>query len=246
MTTLLSNDHFQIIQQNQTTFSIEFPIYSETIIQSITKSRILLGTTITNDFHTLIFKASTVKTLPQFKQQLSIANGKATLPIALAAKLAADLGSQLKYMITIFNMTIFGFSPENIIVIDDSKFIYLSSEYLTEINKRNSTIMLCFPIDFKTIFTAPELFQIKEIPSFIHFKVSYYSYGLLLLYALIEDKYFYDNYVRGKENKKEKVPLRNEKIHEYLQSLSIKETKLFWFIERCLVLEPESRSILFL
>jgi hypothetical protein len=241
MTTIIYNDNYQIIQQKHNIFSINFSIYSESIIQSITKTRLILGTTITNDFQTIIFNANSIKTLPEFKAYLFHINGKSHLPISLVAKLASDIGIQLSYLIQKYNITIIGFNPENIIVIDDSKFIYISSDYFTEINEHNNMCMVSFPIDFNSIFASPELFEIKDIPSFIYYKACYFSYGCLLLYTLLEDNKFYEIYVKESNSL-----LRYQKINEYLNNLSIKNSKLFCLIERCLVLEPENRSILFI
>ena len=240
MTTIISNDNFQIIQQNRNTFSIQFPIYNEPIIQSITKNNIIIGTTVDTDFKILNFKATSVKTLVEFKKDLFFKNGKNHLPIDLAAKLASDLGGQLKYLIEKYNMTIIGIDPENIIVVDESKFMYLSSEYLTEINENNSTCMVSFPILFNNGFFSPELLDLKEIPSFVHYKTSYFSFGCLMLYALIDDTIFnkfYNMYIKEKNL---------QQIENCLNSLSIRGTNLFYFIERSLVLEPKDRSILFL
>jgi hypothetical protein len=37
-----------------------------------------------------------------------------------------------------------------------------------------------------------------------------------------------------------------DKIVEYLKDHTIKDTKLYWLISRCLVEDPEKRSILYL
>jgi len=240
MTTVISNDNFQITQLNHNTFSIQFYIYNEPIIQSIIKNNIIIGTTVDTNFQILNFKATSVKTLKEFKKELFIKNGKNYLPIALAAKLSTHLGSQLKYLINNYSMTIIGIDPKNIIVIDECKFIYLSSEYLTEINENNETCMVSFPIMFDNVLFAPELLNLKEIPSFVHYKSSYFSFGCLLLYALIDDTIFnkfYNTYVKEKDL---------QQIENCLNSLSIRKTNFFYFIERCLVLEPKNRVMLFI
>ena len=241
MASIISKDDFQIIQQKNNTFSIQFSSYnSELIIKSITKTRILLGTTSTDNFKTLIFKASSVKSLQQFKEELFQMTGSHSLPPNLAAKLAADLSRQLFYLIEHYHVTIIGVVPENVIVVDDTKFIYLSGEYLAEIDKNNDTVMICFPVEPVAFYTAPELLQVTELPSYVNYKTSYFSFGCLLLYALLENNEFYNEYI------KEIDTLRHKVIIEYLNRLSIRGTKLYWFIKRCLVIEPENRSILFI
>jgi len=240
MTSIISKDDFKIIQQEKNTFAIQFPTYSEALIRSITKTRILLGTTSTDNFQTLIFKASTVKSLKQFKEEQFYITGSHSLPPNLAAKLAADLGRQLSYLIEHYSMTIIGFIAENVIVVDETKFIYLSGEYLAEIDKNNDTVMICFPVEPLAFYAAPELLEARELPLYVNYKTSYFSFGCLLLYALMENNEFYNEYI------KETDTLRHKVIMDYVNRLSIRGTKLYWFIERCLVIEPENRSILFI
>jgi serine/threonine protein kinase len=241
MTLIISKDNFQIIQEKNNTFTIQFSTYnSEAIIHSITKNRIILGATATDNFQTLIFKASSIKSLEQFKEEQFQTTGSHSLPPNLAAKLAADLGRQISYLIGRYNITIIGLAPENIIVVDETKFLYLSGEYMAEINQNNDTVMICFPVDPLAFYVAPELLQVTELPSYVNYKTSYFSFGCLLLYALMENNEFYTEYI------KETDTLRHKVIMEYLNRLSIRGTKLYWFIERCLVVEPENRSILFI
>lgn len=241
MTSIISKDDFQIIQEENNTFAIQFSNYnSEAIIKSITKTRIILGATATDNFQTLILKASSVKSLQQFKEELFRITGSHSLPPNLAAKLAADLGRQILYLLEQYYMTIIGVDCENVIVINETNFIYLSCEYLEKIDKNNGTIMVCFPVEPFTFYVAPELLNVTELPSYVNYKTSYFSFGCLLLYALLENNEFYNEYI------KENDTLRHKKIIEYLNRLSIRGTKLYWFIERCLVIEPENRSILFI
>ena len=210
------------------------------IINSIRKTRILLGTTVTDNFQTLIFKASSIKSLQQFKEEQFQTTGSYSLPPNLAAKLAADLGRQISHLINQYNVNIIGFASENVIVVDDTKFIYLSGEYLAKIDPNNDTSMISFPLDPLEIYVAPELLQVTELPSYVNYKTGYFSFGCLLLYALLENNKFYNEYVKKTDT------LRHKVIMEYLNRLSIRGTKLYWFIERCLVVEPENRSILFI
>ena len=238
---IISKDDFKIIQEENNTFAIQFSNYnSEAIIKSITKTRIILGATATDNFQTLIFKASSVKSLQQFKEELFQITGSHSLPPNLVAKLAADLGRQFSYLIGQYGMTIIGIAPENIIVINETNFIYLSCEYLEKIDQNNDTFMICFPVEPSAFYAAPELLNVTELPSYVNYKTSYFSFGCLLLYALLENNEFYNEYI------KETNTLRHKKIIEYLNRLSISGTKLYWFIERCLVIEPENRSIFFI
>jgi hypothetical protein len=243
MTKIFLKDNFKIIERENHIFSIQFPIHSEQIIKSIIKPRILLGATSTNEFQTLIFKAVSVKSFQIFKEELFKSTGSHSLPANLAAKLAIDLGRQIQYLITEYNQTILGVNPENLFVVDDNIFIYLSSEYLTEISPNSETMMVCYPIKPTYFFCAPEILTITEIPVNIHYKTSYFSVGILLLYALMNTKSyeFYEEYIQEEFEHSRKV----KNICGHLNQIPIRQTKLSWFIERCLVEEAENRSIVF-
>jgi len=240
MTTIISNGNFQIIQNNNNKYTIKFSSYSESLIKSITKIGLILGATVTDDYKTLIFKAVTLKSLTQFKEEHNTVDGSSKLTINLVAKLAADLGRQLDYLLNTFNETIIGFNVENVYVVNDTDFIYLSNEFFREINVYNKTIMITYPISHSDFYMAPNLFAINILPYFVHYKTAYFSLGCLLLYALIGDNEFYEEYVN------ESAQLRHTKICGYLNKIPIKDTKLFGLIERCLVEEPENRSIVFI
>jgi serine/threonine protein kinase len=104
----------------------------------------------------------------------------------------------------------------------------LSNEYLKEIETYNNkeTIIVSSPFTPTDFFLSPELMTIKEIPSYIHYKTSYYSLGNLILYLFTED-----------EKTDEK---------EILANIHIRGTKLYWLLERMLEKNPKSRSILLL
>jgi serine/threonine protein kinase len=91
------------------------------------------------------------------------------------------------------------------------------------------------PFSTEDFFVSPELLEIKEIPSKIHFKTSYFSLGLLLIYMLLADDEFYTDYLKHKYS---------EKILESLNNHPVKNTRIFWLLSRCLVEDPKSRSII--
>ena len=239
MTTIISNDTFQIIQNNNK-FVINFSCYSESLIKSLTKSGLILGATVTDDYQTLMFKAVSLKQLYYFKEENDTIADSKSIPINLVAKMAADLGRQLDYLLKNYNETILGFNIENVFVINETDFIYLSSEFFREVNVYDKTIMITYPISTDDFYVAPNLLAINKLPYYAHYKTVYFSLGCLLLYALIGNNDFYEDYV------KETAQLRHPKICEYLNKLPIKDTKLFGLIERCLVEEPENRSIVFI
>lgn len=231
MTTIISKDDFNIIHnytKNPHIFKIHFNIYSEELINSITKTKIILGTTITNNYHTLIINATSVTTFADFQKEQHILNGTNKIPINIISKLILDLSSQLQYLILYTSKCFLGYHQENIIVIDNNKFIYLSNEYLKDIytstnesDSNNETLLVSFPFTHNDFFLSPELLAVTELPAKVHYKTSYYSLACLILSLITTD-----------------IDIRNIQ--------NIKNTKIFWLLERMLIKEPKNRSIILL
>ena len=239
MNIIIKNDNFYIgqDQSDNKSFSIFFDSYNEVLIKSILKTRIILGATTTEKYRSLTFKASSVLSFFDFQKELKRENKSLKLTYNLALKMTHNLVTQLNYLITQFSKTFLGFSPKNLIIIDKSKFVYLCDEFLLDIIKNGENgekILIKSPFTRDDFFLAPELLSIKEIPTFINYKVSYFSLGYLILYTLL-----------GDDSDSEDLP-EKDKISHRMSTLIIKNTKLYWLLERCLVEEPKNRSILFI
>ena len=241
MNVIIKNENFYIAQDktDNNSFTIFFDSYNEALIKSITKTRIILGATTTEKYRSLTFKASSVLSFFDFQKELKRENKSLKLTYNLALKMTHNLVTQLNYLITHFSKTFLGFSLKNLIVIDKSKFVYLCDEFLLDIIKNGENVekmLISFPFTCDDFFLAPELLSVKEIPSFVNYKVSYFSLGYLIMYCLLGD----DDFIYS-EDLKEK-----DTICHKMTTLSIKNTKLYWLLERCLVEEPRNRSILFI
>ena len=238
MNIIIKNDNFYI-GQDQTdnkSFTVFFDSYNEALIKSLLKTRIILGVTTTEKYRSLTFKATSVLTFFDFQKELERENKSLKLTYNLALKMTHNLVTQLNYLITHFSKTFLGFSPKNLIIIDKSKFVYLCDEFLLDIIKNGEKLLIKSPFTRDDFFFAPELLSVKEIPSFVNYKVSYFSLGYLILYTLLGDD--------GDSNSEE-LP-EKDKIANRMKTLIIKNTKLYWLLERCLVEEPKNRSILFI
>ena len=241
MNIIIKTDNFYIGQDqlDNQTFTIFFDSYNEALIKSLSKTRIILGATTTEKYRSLTFKATSVLTFFDFQKELERENKSLKLTYNLALKMTHNLVTQLNYLITQFSKTFLGFSPKNLIIIDKSKFIYLCDEFLLDIIKNGENgekILIKSPFTRDDFFLAPELLSIKEIPTFINYKVSYFSLGYLILYTLLGH-----DIDSVREDLQEK-----DKICHRMKTLIIKNTKLYWLLERCLVEEPKNRSILFI
>jgi hypothetical protein len=241
MTKIYANDYLNIIEERgKNIFTINFVYQNEVLINSLLKTRIILGGTSSEDYKILRFKAQTLKTFSQFKEDYKRKRGNSKISINDSLIILTNLSQQLDYIIKMYSKTFIGYNIENIIVINESQFIYLGCQYLSEIYDNEMTLISC-PFNQIELFPSPELLNINEIPSYIHYKSSYFSLGLFLLYILTNDDEKYNDYLKENQNF-----LRFAKIDEWLKTLHIKYTKLYFLLSRSLVEEPNSRNILFI
>jgi len=236
MTESYSNLQGCKIIQNANLFTIEFTYPSPVVCHSLVKTRILRGATISDDYKQVIFKPYSVQLYCQ-EMQAHKSN--------MAATLAASLGGQLKYMIDVLGHSFLGFNAENIIVIDGDRCAFLDCDLVCKINGDNETIMVNNLFTGCGFFVSPEL-KVKVLTKKVHYKTAYFSLGCLLLYTLLGKDIFdgiYQEYLLINNNS-----ANNNSAAIFLKHLDLspyKETKLYWLICRCLVEEPEKRSILF-
>jgi len=229
------NENVKITKDNNI-YQIEFKVSKYELINSLLKTRIIQGGSTDETYKRIYFKADEVKTFKQYKRDKKANTGKPVLSISELAKLIRCLVIQLNYLIEIEKQTILGYNPEDILVINDEKFAYIGSELISKIDEATSCVMITCPYSRKDFFFSPEMLIIKEIPSYIHFKTSYFSLGLLLIYAVLEED-FYTEYIND---------IKIENILNILNNHPIKNTKLYWLLSRCLVEEAKDRSIILL
>ncbi len=242
---IYSNDYLKIIEGKKSIFTIEFTYSNQIIINSLIKTRIIQGATATDNYKTIKFKAQSVMSLNQFQEEHNKENGTKKLSINIISQMIANLAMQLNYLISEESRTILGYALENIIVINHKKFAFLGSEFVSKIEENNN-IQISYPFTSSDFFISPELFKITTIPSYVHYKTAYFSLGCLVLYALSSDDNFYKEYLNVEKETNETNETKCKILIDHLNSLSIKNTKIYWLLLRCLVEEPENRSILFI
>jgi hypothetical protein len=197
MEEIYSNDSLKITQDknNKSIYKIEFNYPCPSLIRSLIRTHIIQGT-ITDDYLTLRFKAVSVVPFRIFQEQYKKERGLKMLSINLGANMLSSLTAQLSHLIKSEYKTIIGYSPENIIVINGKTFAFLDSELVADIDPvgKEMAIISC-PFNVTDFFASPEMLKIKELPSHVHYKTSYFSLGCLLLYALLEED-FYTEYLK--------------------------------------------------
>jgi serine/threonine protein kinase len=239
MSVIISKDNFKIIQIDKSTFNIVFDYTTPLLIKSLIKTKLIIGATISDDYKELRFKAHSVKSLQDFQQD----KFDKKLSVAEAAKLTETLSRQLQYLIDVESHTILGYAPENIIVINEKTFAYLGSELITKIEE-NEQVLISSPFSTTDFFVSPELLKIKNLPSYIHFKTSYFSLACLIISTLLSNDQFYFKYLQQQDEAT--VNPESSGLINCLNSHPIKHTKLYWLLSRCLGEEPERRSIIHL
>jgi len=230
MATILQTDH-TIIKHNKDIFTIEFKYTSYSLINSLLKTRLIQGGSTDEFYKTITFKADSIKTLNQYLKN----RGKKNLLIPEAAKAILQLGKQLEYLINMESKTLIGYNPNDIIVINDETFAFLNSELITEIDQDTELMTITWPFSTKDFFVSPELLTMKEIPSQIHFKSTYFSFACLIIYFLLGDDEFYTSYLNTKDS---------QEVLNGLNNHTIKGTKLYWFLSRCLTKSEKDRCLI--
>jgi hypothetical protein len=234
MSIFLTTSDFTILQdkRKETLFTI-IPITKDhdisiQLFRSLTKTKILQTATILDNGMSLIMKAHSIKTLDDYTRE--------KLSYSLSLKMVYYLSKQLSYLIDYESKSFYTYDPKNILVIDNKFFLYLSLDHLKEI--KNDNIHIYHPIKYPQYtqryrieninfglfeespsvnhYLSPELSNEKTIPIIIHYKTIFYSLGLLLI--------------------------------DFLSSSinSIKDTKLYYFIKRCLKHSPSERYLLYI
>jgi hypothetical protein len=232
---ILENENIKITSENSI-FKIEFKYGGYTLINSLIKTRIIQGGSTDETYKVIIFNAKSVKSLEQLINERKISQGIKKLLVSDIAKMIRCLSVQLNYLIECESHTIIGYNIKDIIVINDEKFAFLSSELVANIDSEGTEMAtITCPFSANEFFFSPEILKITEIPSKVHYKIAYFSLGILLVYMLLGDDEFYKDYLKQKHS---------EKIIESLNSHPVKDTRIYWLLSRCLVEEAKNRSII--
>jgi ATP-dependent exoDNAse (exonuclease V) beta subunit len=167
-----------------------------------------------------------------------------------------SLSKQLEYLHN-NNLAFYGFDLDDIIVINDTQFLFVNNKYIQTLDKER-TISFYGPFT-KPYFSSPELIDIKCLPARIDYQTSYYSLGALIVYYL----FGYNLQDLKRESQEEKVfesilHLYTSKTPTLSADLSVKcnsyhalekckgvNTKLYWFLKRCINDNPKKRILLY-
>jgi len=133
-------------------------------------------------------------------------------------KLIYDVGFTIKSLEQT-EKAILCFSLDDIIVIDKHIFFFVNTSKILPIIKQQITLKV--PIDIKSSFLTPGI-NWKGLPIKTHYKTGIYSFALMAMYAFTNSSYSPESL----------NPIFN--------------TKLYYFILRCLKDNPEERSFFYI
>jgi hypothetical protein len=235
MNIIILKENYKVTCIEKSLYKIEFNKQSNKIINSLLNTKIILGGFTEDDYKVIKFKAKSVKTLKEYQNDSKKINGKEIIIVSNIAKIIKSLVIQLNYLIKYEFSTIIGYNIEDIIVINDEKFAFLGNELIANIDIKTNMIMITYPYEKNEFFISPELKNIKELPSYINYKTSYYSLAIMLIYLLLGDNEFYNDYLYNNNS---------ENILNNLKNNSIKDTRIYWFLSRCLIEDVENRCLL--
>ena len=232
--TIIENEEYRIVQdtKRENLYTIEFFKQSKPLIKSIIKTRIMLPS---DDYKSLYINATSVETLEQYQTKLKKQKNTTKFSYNTVLNLIETLSRQLNYLINFEYKSFHAYNTENIIVINETIFVYLSNELL-DINPDKETIEITYPYpkNSNTFYISPELFNLDTIPSDVHYKTIYYSLSALAI-----------NQLQNQDNKNlDNKNLDNQDQNYILES--IKNTKLYFLLKRCLDEDINRRSIIFI
>ena len=160
-----------------------------------------------------------------FKQCL-LKNREHIMELKQCIKMIDDIIKQISYLKSM-NYGFYGFSINDILVVD-GLFLFCNTQYLVPL--QNENFIFIEPIS-TPYFSSPEIFKLRTLPSEINYKCCYYSLGLLVVFCLLNNYLLVGNELKT-----------TEEIENILNPLF--NTKIYWFIKRCIVPDINKRVLL--
>ena len=212
---------YDLTQINEYTYSLKIhghniiPLY-QTIIN------MLKNAYYDNETETIIFTAENIKPL----KNILFNKNDNKMGLNQCIKMIDELTKQISYLKTI-NYGFYGFDINDILVIDGI-FLFCNTQYLYPLYKDN--FLFIEPLS-QPYFSSPEIIKLTILPTEINNKCSYYSLGVLVVFCLLNNYLLVSNEL--------KTPEEIENIMK-----PIFNTKIYWFLKRCLEPNLEKRVLL--
>lgn len=214
-------NYYNLIPINEFTYSLKINGEYHTHLYN-TINKIIKSSHFDHETNTIFFTGE--KIIP-FKKYILDQKYK-QLSYVQCIKLIDDLSKQIFYLNKL-GYGFYGFDISDILTIDNN-FIFCSTQYLLPLD--NNSIIFISPIKHP-YFSNPELFELTSLPSEISYKCCYYSLGLLVIFSLLNSYLLVGNELQTSEE--------IDKIIEPLYN-----TKIYWFLKRCLDDDINNRKLL--
>ena len=215
------------IRENYYNGNIEFKYPCKILIHSLIQTELLCNAITDDNYKSIYFKCSSMCLLNDCYDKLKTIN---------VYKMIYDISIQMKFLLEEYNKAFIGFDPKHILVVNGNKFMYIYGNHLEGIDKQEN-ITIRYPLNCQDFLMAPELYEIKELPCKVNYKCSYFSAGALYLYI----------YKRIETKNANPIDTNDEEeITNLLKELSLHNTKIFYFLQRCFQKNPVKRNILFI
>ena len=211
--------NYELTQIDEFTFNIKVNMNAKHIYSSIKK--LLKNSFYDEDEKSIFISAENIRSLHNYLINVKMSHLK-------CLKMINDLTKQINYLKNI-NFCFYGFDIQDILVLNDDLFIICSGEYLQTLTN-SSKIIFYNPI--KTpYFGSPDIFTLTSLPGELNFTCIYYSLGALVVYCLLNEYLLVGNEIKSEAE-----------IDEIM--LPLNDTKIYWFLKRCLKTNSKKRVLL--
>ena len=205
------------------TFTFTLKIYGDCSMYLYNSIKNVIKTSHFDDeTNSLFFSAEKVLSLKQY----ILAEKNTKLSHNVCIKLIDDLTKQILYIKSL-GASFYGFDIDDILTIDGT-FIFCSTKYLLPLE--NDSIIFLAPIKHP-YFSNPEVFKLTSLPAEISYKCCFYSLGALIIFTLLNTYLLVANDLKT-----------SEQIDNILEPLY--NTKMYWFLKRCLDDDINNRVLL--
>ena len=204
-------------------FTYKLTIYGDNVLPLYkTIKKILKTTHYDSDSNSLFFSAEYVFSFKEYLLKEHTPHKYRT-----CTKMIDDLTRQM-ISLKQLGYSFYGFDIQDILTIDEH-FIFCSTRHILPLTEEDNILFYVPP--HKPYFSNPELNQLTSLPSEINHKCSYYSLGVLTVFYLLNNYLLVANEIKTQEE-----------IDGVLKP--IYNTKVYWFIKRCLADKVDERVML--
>ena len=195
---------------------ITFKGGQEILIQSILKTRIL-----TNAFTDVHFKQLNLNCYDDIGDLTKMGQFSYNLTIYMIHCLSSQQ-KELEKM----GYSFYTFTKKDIIVVNGCYFFCINPDLIMQINKNK--LLAFYKPPAASLFSSPELQNKTSIPFKLTYKTIYYSIGILAIYCLNDLTDLNDL----------------TELTDLTDLTELKNTKLYWFVLRCIDKKEEERTLL--